>query len=204
MHPKALVRLLLTFIRTLGTSSFLTHGIDLHVGRGSKFWAPVEIRIGNGVYIGKNNHIEANCTIGNFCLFANDVAIVGRHDHDFRAVGIPVRYSPWIASRRFPSKYLNEAATIGDDVWLGYGVIVLTGTKIGRGAIIAAGSLVSRDLPEYCIAAGSPARVVGQRFNDLEDIRIHEYSVKNGNFRLSEKSYDDCTIEPKSLHESNE
>jgi len=52
---------------------------------------------------------------------------------------------------------------IKDRAWLGVGVIVLSGVCIGKGAVVAAGSVVTGDIPDYCIAAGTPARVVGQR-----------------------------------------
>jgi acetyltransferase-like isoleucine patch superfamily enzyme len=50
--------------------------------------------------------------------------------------------------------------TLEDDVWLGYGVIVLDGVRIGRGAVIGAGSVVNRDIPEGAVAVGVPAKVV--------------------------------------------
>lgn len=52
---------------------------------------------------------------------------------------------------------------IGDDVWIGAGAIVLPGVSVGRGAVIAAGSVVTADLPEMAVAAGVPARVTGSR-----------------------------------------
>ena len=52
---------------------------------------------------------------------------------------------------------------IDDDAWLGYGVIVLDGVKIGKGAVIGAGSVVTRDVPDETIAVGVPARVVKRR-----------------------------------------
>ncbi|MBK8161647.1 MAG: hypothetical protein IPK65_00400 [Gammaproteobacteria bacterium] len=52
---------------------------------------------------------------------------------------------------------------VGDDAWLGYGVIVLDGARIGRGAIIGAGSIVTGDIPEGVIAAGAPAKVIKAR-----------------------------------------
>jgi acetyltransferase-like isoleucine patch superfamily enzyme len=48
--------------------------------------------------------------------------------------------------------------TIGDEAWLGHGVIVLAGVRVGRGAVIGAGSVVARDIPDNAIALGSPAR----------------------------------------------
>jgi len=185
-----------TWLTVAGKSSYLLHGKDLHVGKGARLWAPKFLEIGDFVYIGKYVHIEANCRIGSFCLIANRVSIVGRHDHDYLEIGFPMRFAPWIASKRFPSKYIDEEAVIEDDVWLGYGSIILTGVRIGRGSIVAAGSVVTRDLPEYCIAAGVPAKVISWRFTDAETIRRHEESIRTGRFVFTEKGYDYCVIEP--------
>lgn len=152
--------------------------------------------MGDQVYLGKDVHIEANCRIGNYCLIANRVAIVGRHDHDFSAVGFPVRFSPWVGSRRFPSQYADEKVVIEDDVWLGYGTIVLTGVTVGRGSVVAAGSVVTRDIPPYSIAAGVPAKVISKRFEDQATIDRHEAAIRDGQFHFSEKGYDHCFIEP--------
>ena len=189
------------YISLFGKSRYLGYGTEVHVGTGLKLWAPDRISIGNHVYIGIQVHIEANCEIGDYCLLANRVAIVGRHDHDFSAIGFPVRYSPHVAGRRFPKPYSDEKAVIETDVWLGYGVIVLTGATVGRGAVVAAGSVVCKDIPPYSIAAGVPARVVGQRFSDPLVIAAHETAIRNGRFSLSECGYDHCVIEPTLINE---
>jgi acetyltransferase-like isoleucine patch superfamily enzyme len=59
--------------------------------------------------------------------------------------------------------YTKGGISIGDDAWFGFGVIVLDGVKIGRGAVIGAGSVVTHDIPEEAIAAGVPARVIKMR-----------------------------------------
>lgn len=189
-------RRLQTRVKAFGCRKVLSHGVDLHLGARTRIWAPSHVWIGNQVYVGKDVHIEANCRIGDYCLIANSVAIVGRHDHDFSSVGFPVRFSPWVGSRRFPSQYADEEAVIEDDVWLGYGTIVLTGLTVGRGSVIAAGSVVTRDIPPYSIAAGVPAKVIGKRFEDQAIIARHEVAIRNGRFRFSEKGYDNCLIEP--------
>lgn len=192
----AALRRLQTRLHVLGKSRFLSYGKDLHIGKGTRLWAPRKILIGRSVYIGKNVHIEANCQIGNFCLIANNVAIIGRHDHDFSEVGVPVRFSPWIGSQKSVSKFIDEQVVINDDVWIGFGSILLTGITVGRGSIISAGSVVSKDVPAYSIVAGVPARVIGSRFASTEDISVHERSLMHGVFKFSERGFDSCVIQP--------
>jgi len=192
----AIARRLRSRLKSFMCRKVLAHGDDLHIGARTRIWATSHVRLGNQVYVGKDVHIEANCRIGNYCLIANRVAIIGRHDHDFTAIGFPVRFSPWIGSQRFPTRFTGEEAVIEDDVWLGYGAIVLTGLTIGRGSIVAAGSVVTRDVPPYSIVAGVPAKVIGQRFVDQATIDQHEKAIVEGKFRFSERGYDDCLIEP--------
>jgi len=194
----AIARRLQTKFKVFSCRKVLTHGDDLHLGARTRIWAVNHVIIGKQVYVGKDVHIEVNCRIGDYCLIANRVAIVGRHDHDFTAVGFPVRFSPWIGSKRFQSQYANEEAVIEDDVWLGFGSIVLSGVTIGRGSVIAAGSVVTRDIPPYSISAGVPAKVIGQRFSDQATITQHEEAIHNGHFCFSERGYDYCVIEPQS------
>lgn len=180
----------------MGKSRFLSYGDGLHVGRGSRLWAPDEIRIGRCVYIGKDVHVEANSDIGDYCLIANRVAFVGRNDHDFSMVGVPVRFSPWIGSSKSRSPFREAKIVVEPDVWIGYASIVLTGVRIGRGSIVAAGSVVTRDVPAYSIVGGIPARVIGSRFSDESDIKRHEASLINGEFSFSERGLDYCVVRP--------
>lgn len=189
-------RRLQTRIKAFSCRKFLSHGYDLHIGARTTIWAPNLVKIGNHVYLGKDVHIEANCRIGDYCLIANRAAIVGRHDHDCFAVGFPVRFSPWIGSQRHPNKYVGEEAVIEDDVWLGFGTIVLTGVTVGRGSVVAAGTVVTRDIPPYSIAAGVPARIIGKRFHDEAAIERHEIAIRRGHFRFSEQGFDCCEIKP--------
>src|SRR5207342_1830442 len=97
-----------------------------------------EIKIGDHVYIGKRVLFEANAIVGSYVLIANNVGVVGRHDHEFRTIGVPVRFGHWIGSARSRSKYRGERVVIEDDVWIGYGSIVLSGVTVGKGSIVAA------------------------------------------------------------------
>lgn len=177
----AIARRTQTKLKTIGKSKFLTVGKGFHIGKGSRLWASNKLTIADNVYIGKDVTIECNADIGSYVLIANRVALLGRLDHDFRVVGTPVRFSPWVGESNQADKVIIE-----DDVWLGYGSIVLTGVRIGRGSIIAAGSVVTKDIPAYSIAAGIPAKVIDKRFDD-ETIIKHEQMIKNGTFVFSEK-----------------
>ncbi len=189
-------RRLQTRLKVLRSKKIINVGSDLHIGARCNFWAPESISIGKGVYIGKDVLIECNAEIGDYVLIANRVALVGRRDHDFRAVGFPVRFSPWVGNSFPSSPYREEKVVIESDVWLGYGVIVLSGVSIGRGAIIAAGAVITRDVGAYEIVAGNPAKKVSMRFKDDSTIEQHEASIQTGRFKSSERGYDHWLIEP--------
>lgn len=157
----------------------VTLGQRVHIGPFSHLWAPNRLSVGDDVYIGKFCTIEVDGRIGNQVLIANNVGLVGRHDHDFTAVGVPVRSAPWVGDPSFKGPRGIEEVVVEDDVWLGYGAIVLSGVTIGHGAIVSAGSVVTRDVPPYAIVAGVPARQVGTRFNDGDRAR-HEAALHGG------------------------
>ena len=177
-----------TFLKVAGKSYIQCKG-GLHIGASTKLWAPHHIIIGENVYIGKQVFIEANCTIGNNVLIANRVGIVGRNDHNFKEIGVPVRFSEWVGSQKKQSPYLKEEVLIEDDVWIGYGCILLTGVIIGRGSIVASGSVVTRNIPPYSVVAGVPAKVIKKRFSE-EEIINHEMLIKNRKFIFSEEGFD--------------
>ena len=109
-------------------------------------------------------------------MIANNVGIIGRHDHDFSVVGRTVRRAPWIGDRMGEPPGPGDRVVLAGDNWIGFGAIVLSGVTIGRGAIVAAGAVVTRDVPPYSIVAGLPARVVGQRFSP-DAARRHEQEL---------------------------
>jgi len=77
-----------------------------------------------------------------------------------------------------------EPVLIGDDVWIGIGAIILQGIRIGRGSIIGAGAVVTRDIPPYSIAMGTPARVTGSRLHpdcvNEADFDIGSLDIRTG------------------------
>ena len=148
-------------------------GRSVHIGLGSTLWAPNRLSIADDVYIGKRCTIEVNGSIGRGSLLANDVGFVGRNDHDMHALGAYIRHAPWVGDVQVDSDTREFSVTVGQDCWIGFGAVVLSGVTIGRGAVISAGAVVTTDVPAYAIVAGCPARVIGARFADA-DIRQHE------------------------------
>lgn len=157
-------------------------GSGFSFGRGTVFWAPNGIVIGDNVYIGKYCTIQADARIGNDVLIANNVGLIGRYDHDFSFVGKTIAASPHVGDSDYRFRGANQEVRICDDVWIGYGAIILTGVEIGRGAIVAAGSIITHDVAPYSIVAGTPARQIGQRFTPAQ-IRDHEALLLNGETR---------------------
>lgn len=122
-----------------------------------------DFRAGAFSYVGPHSIIYPNTSIGNYTLIANDVLIIGG-DHNIRKAGTPLP---------FAGRESNKSTKIGDDVWIGARSIIMCGITIGNGAIVAAGSVVTKNIPPYEIWAGIPAKKIGTRFSEEEQI-IHE------------------------------
>lgn len=148
-------------------------GNNTTFGRGTVFWAPNEMTIGSNVYIGKYCTLQADMEIGNNIDIANNVGLIGKYDHDYSKVGVSIKDAPWIGDVTYDFKGKDQKIIIDDDVWIGFGSVVFTGVHIYRGAIVAAGSIVTKDVPPYAIVAGNPAKVKGYRFTE-EQIDDHE------------------------------
>ena len=124
--------------------------------------------IGEYTYIQENCRIQ-NATIGNYCSIANDVKIgLGKHPLD-RFSTSPIFYStknPFGIRLDGQKDDFPEYApvVIGHDVWIGMNAMILDGVSIGIGAVIAAGAVVTKDVPAYAVVAGIPARLVKYRF----------------------------------------
>ena len=153
-------------------------GDDVHIGLGTVIEAPHSLKIGSHVYIGKGCTIETDGVIGDHVLIANRVGLIGRYDHDYSVVGVPIRESPWIGDDTYTGPGRGLSCQVEDDVWIGYGAIVLSGTTVHRGAVVAAGSVVVQDVPAYAIVAGTPARVVGSRFAP-DEVDRHERMLES-------------------------
>jgi acetyltransferase-like isoleucine patch superfamily enzyme len=146
------------FIIKLKSGTF-SAGKNVYIGRNNSI-SPINLlSIGDNVYIGKNVTIEVEGKIGDGCLIANNVGIIGRYDHDLTNKHLPIFQSSTVRN----NSKLSLFTTIEANVWIGFGSIVLSGVTIGEGSIIGAGSVVTKDVPPFSIVVGNPAHIIRHR-----------------------------------------
>ncbi len=109
-----------------------------------------EVVIGYNFYMGHNCHIGANIRVGDHVMFASEVAVVGG-DHKIDYIEGPIRSS---------GRDTFKTAEFDDGCWIGHRAIILHGVKIGKGAVVAAGSVVTKDVAPEAIVGGNPARFI--------------------------------------------
>ncbi len=115
-------------------------------------------------FVGKGCVICPKVEIGAYVMLGPRVLIVG-DDHRFDEPGVPMIFSGRPEKRK---------TTLERDVWIGAGATIMSGVTIGRGSIIAAGAVVTKDVPPYEIHAGVPAKKLRDRFENEEQKQIHE------------------------------
>jgi acetyltransferase-like isoleucine patch superfamily enzyme len=139
--------------------------------------------IGAYSYVADNSTLW-NCTIGRYCSIGGDVRIgLGLHPTRDVISTYPGFYSPRpgvpISFRVDPTVVEHRSVSIGNDVWIGTRAMLMDGITVGDGAIIGAGSIVTRDVPPYCVAAGAPARKVRVRFTEEQICALLEFAWWN-------------------------
>jgi len=142
------------------------------LGEGFRWGADWDIRkgvlsVGAFVYIGPRVQIIYPTHIGDLVMIAADVHFIGK-DHGVNECGIPMRVA------RPEVNPMSIVTKVGSEAWIGQKTIILHGVKIGRGAVVAAGSVVTKDVPAYSIVAGVPAKIIKQRFVDKEIESKHD------------------------------
>ena len=142
-------------------------GDNVYIGRRAAVLAPNRVELGDNVAIGADFHVESDLVAGSDILISSRVAIVGR-DHAFDD---PERSVYW--EGRTPS---GEVRLEGDNL-IGFGTIIIAPVTIGRGAIVGAGSVVTRDLPPDTICVGAPARPIRARFDEKPDSLVRRVSA---------------------------
>jgi acetyltransferase-like isoleucine patch superfamily enzyme len=126
-----------------------------------------KIKIGNWSYgpftFYTYNNKEEQLIIGNCVSLAAGVTFIAGGNHHMSTLStFPFSHSMGVGNIYRP--FTKGVITISDDVWIGTNAIILSGVKIGQGAVIAAGSVVTKDVEPYAIVAGNPARLIKYRF----------------------------------------
>ena len=121
------------------------------------------VKVGYATTFSKHNLIHGDVQIGRYCQFGPYAAInTNSHPTEYLTTYINKRL---LTGAMYAHK-TSKKVVIGNDVWIGKNAIILGGVTIGNGAIVAAGSVVTKDVDPYHIAAGVPARQIKKRFSD--------------------------------------
>jgi len=132
---------------------FAECGVNVNIDRGANFYGGRFIEIGEGSGIGINCDIPGDTKIGRLVMMAPEVVII-RNNHRYDRLDIAIVFQGVIDA---------PPVVIEDDVWIGRRAVILPGVRIGTGAIVGAGSVVTKDVPPYAVVGGNPARIIKMR-----------------------------------------
>lgn len=138
-------------------------GVGVNIEKDAVF--SQKVTLGDYSGIGINAKIYGECHIGSFVMMGTDVTVITRN-HRFDRIDIPMM------RQGFEDE---KPVYIGDDVWIGDRVIILPGVHVGDGCVIAAGSVVTKDVAPYTVVGGVPAHFIKERFSE-EQLTKHENS----------------------------
>ena len=160
---------------------FAECGKNVRVGKFGDFY-PSHIHCGSNIHIGPHASFIASVAhiyIGDYVMFGPNVTIRGgNHRTDLQG-----QYMMSMGAKRA----IDDADVhIEDDVWIGCNVTILKGVTIGRGAVVAAGSVCTKSVPPYAIVGGNPAKLMKYR-GEISEIMKHEISLYAEDKRFSEE-----------------
>lgn len=128
-------------------------GKNVNIEHGTYFGSGSEIEIGDNSGLGINSRVSGPLKIGKDVMMGPEI-IIYTSNHKIDDINIPM-----IQQGETP----KEMVEIEDDVWIGARAIILPGIKIGRGSVVGAGAVVTKDVPSYAIVGGNPARIIRYR-----------------------------------------
>lgn len=130
-------------------------GKNVNIEHRASFGSGKDIVIGDNSGIGVHCHVPNNIVIGQDVMMGPHCYILNSVTHNFDKTDIPIR---WQGMRK-----INSPTIIEDGVWIGRQVLVLPGKRIGANSIIGAGSVVSKNVPNFVVAAGNPIKIIRSR-----------------------------------------
>lgn len=174
---KRIVRLSYNLICFLRFPNLFLRNVHIH---------PLSIVTGN-IYFGSGTRINgpariktfsgSSITFGKNCGIGSNLTVISRN-HKTNYINLQDRFAN---EHSLPSLSEEKDVVIGNGCWIGHNVVILPGVTIGEGVVIGAGSIVTKDLPDYCIAAGNPAHLIRYRFSKenrkfIKDLNFHDMS----------------------------
>jgi acetyltransferase-like isoleucine patch superfamily enzyme len=127
----------------------------------------------------KFNNPNEKLFIGDYVSIANKVVFILGGNHQTNTISNYPFYSKLIKLKPGADSLTKGPIIIENEVWIGYGALILSGVRIGKGAIIAAGSVVTKDVPAYSIVGGNPARLIKYRFNEEIIKNLIDFNISN-------------------------
>jgi maltose O-acetyltransferase len=137
---------------TICSTLFEYCGDNITIERGARFSKNLKLKIGSNSGLGKDCYLSGEISIGENVMMAPEVVILTQN-HIVSDVTEPMNRQG----------SCNLPVTIGNDVWIGYRVIILPGVSIGNGVVVAAGAVVTKNVPDYAIVGGVPAQIIKYR-----------------------------------------
>lgn len=147
---------------------------------------------------------KAKLVIGNYCSIANNVRFIV--DEGFHTLSNITNYplvnnlfkeeiiknkNPILTNRILSKVSQKEGITIGNDVWIGMGTYIMPGVTIGNGVTIGANSVVTKDIPDYAIVAGSPAKIIRFKYSDSTIEKLNKIAWWNWDEKLVKERIED-------------
>jgi acetyltransferase-like isoleucine patch superfamily enzyme len=156
------------------------------------------LKLGYASSIGINCNLNGDIIIGKFCQIGGYVAMYStNHPIDY----LSIYTGNNLFNGLLKSNTQFGKIEIGNDVWIGHGVVILKDIKIGNGAILGSGSIITKDVPPYAIVVGSPAKIIKYRFSDEIIAKLNEIKWWDKSIEELESKKDYFTYPIKSIED---
>lgn len=148
-----------TRLKKMSKQGLIQIGSNVSAGYNTEFYVwNGKVLIGNNTTFNDNCKIYENIRIGQFCLFASNIFVSsGAHVFSHRNT-LPIKFQDQLIS-------IDNPVIIEDDCWIGFGVVILPGVYVGKGAVLGSNSVVSKDVFPYSVVGGIPAKRISERFD---------------------------------------